>query len=152
MYLLYLLAFILSALPFYAYGFCVYNKQSDDTSLEARQYSFKNGLLTGFFRKRIPPDGKECCPYTNSDCNPNVEDANAVIKLYISRFNKKKDTGHFSVTLPADGWVEVEGDKVSHTIVARWSDGRNYNETVIEYGARWAPTTDELSTEPKIFK
>ncbi|KAI8137165.1 hypothetical protein BJV82DRAFT_583899 [Fennellomyces sp. T-0311] len=105
-----LLPVAFATLPHYAYGYCVYNKHSDDTHLRARQYKFNFDFISFFDKQIYPPDGKECCPYTSSDCSPNVEDPNTVIKLYINRINNV-ELDHFSVTLPAGGWVVVDGDK-----------------------------------------
>ena len=43
--------------------------------------------------------------------------------------------GHFSVTLPAGGWVSVGGDSHNPTVEVKWADGANYDEAVIDYEA-----------------
>ncbi|KAI8143840.1 hypothetical protein BJV82DRAFT_683025 [Fennellomyces sp. T-0311] len=132
MRLLPLLTFTLSAFPYYAYSYCVYNKHSDDTDMMVSQVHTRPGFSG--FRKDIPPGGHECCPYNNSDCNPYVEDPNATVRLSIIRHHAYKIYVQFTVTVPAGGWVVVDGDKENHTVAVKWADGRNYDETKIEYG------------------
>ncbi|KAI8139170.1 hypothetical protein BJV82DRAFT_660200 [Fennellomyces sp. T-0311] len=126
-----LLIITLSALPHYAYSYCVYNKHSDDTSLDVRQY-YDPAQYTNPFHKAIDAGGSECCPYNVYDCNPLGHGQLDPLKLWIARVSNKQEITRFSVTLPSGGYVIVDGDKVHHTVAVKNPDGTNY-PTIIEY-------------------
>ncbi|KAI8143839.1 hypothetical protein BJV82DRAFT_86802 [Fennellomyces sp. T-0311] len=115
-----LLTFILCTFPYYTYSYCVYNRHHDDTYLDVHQYKVKPGL--GAFHQPVFPNGKECCPYTDPDCNPDPSDRMSTVRLHIRRFNHGEIT-QFSVFLTAGGSVIVDGDKVNHTVAVKLPDG-----------------------------
>ncbi|KAI8140691.1 hypothetical protein BJV82DRAFT_581043 [Fennellomyces sp. T-0311] len=134
-----LLTFTLTALAYSAYSYCVYNRHSDVTQLDVRQYKFSTEHVNPFRKVVYPPSGRECCSYTDPNCNPNIEDPKTVVKLYVARVFEQVKKTHFSVTLPADGSVTVDGDREHHTVAVKKVDGTNYTDLVIEYGAKWDP-------------
>ncbi|KAI8143842.1 hypothetical protein BJV82DRAFT_578451 [Fennellomyces sp. T-0311] len=124
-----LLVFTLSAFPYYAYSYCIYNKHTDQTFMQVSKAPLWVRYQDEDFRKDIGPGGKECCPFTNSDCNPDPGNPDHIVKLYITRYDTTYS--RFTVTLPAGGWVVLHGDKESYDVAVRWADGRNYDEAAI---------------------
>ncbi|KAI8143841.1 hypothetical protein BJV82DRAFT_578450 [Fennellomyces sp. T-0311] len=113
----------------------------DDTQIKRKTYYLRREnthrnliLYASSFLKDIPPGGKECCPFTNSDCNAYVDDPNYTVKLHITRYHYNTVYGTLTVTLPAGGWVELHGDKVNQDVAVKRPDGRNFDETKIVYG------------------
>ncbi|KAI8140689.1 hypothetical protein BJV82DRAFT_501006, partial [Fennellomyces sp. T-0311] len=81
------------------------------------------------FKKDISPGEKECCHYTNIDCNlfkNRMDSVRLHVCLIITRINDGHEITRFSVTLPAGGWVVVDGDKDHHTVAVKYPDGARY--------------------------
>ncbi|KAI7867057.1 uncharacterized protein EV154DRAFT_557031 [Mucor mucedo] len=102
--------YLLSTLVVSSQAFCIYN-HTPDTAFFMRQMTMNTGgtYSSRFKNENFRPEEKDCCSYTNSDCNKSGGPGDIITIAFLGNYNGVDNDHWFTATLPAGGWLDLYG-------------------------------------------
>ncbi|KAI7852086.1 hypothetical protein BDC45DRAFT_537657 [Circinella umbellata] len=106
------LALTFLAIPNYVFSYCVINKLTDGTSINAVQTGGQSLAVpkSGRFSKNILSNMKECCPWKDYQCNRRfLNHPENEVYFTVSYAKDGKNGGTQKTSCPASGYIVARG-------------------------------------------
>ncbi|KAL0094489.1 hypothetical protein J3Q64DRAFT_1714457 [Phycomyces blakesleeanus] len=108
-------------------GYCVYNDDSEGTSISIQADQVRLGSYSSSFKRTAMSAGdKGCCPYDNEDCCDRPE-RDATASLLITEDDGISLGPSVHISLQCGGWIVYGGNKADRRIQSYTHDGVLYD-------------------------